>query len=64
MALFPAPAILSYLPSINDVAHQVQGLAGVVLEKIVELISLAVSCAKVYVANCYRSIGSLFFFHK
>jgi hypothetical protein len=64
MTLFPAPTILGYLPGINDVTHKIQGFAGVVLEKIVELFCLAISCAKMYIANCYRSISSLFFFHK
>jgi hypothetical protein len=53
MALFPAPPILCYLPGINNITHKIQGLAGVVLEKVVELVSLAVSCAKMYIADKY-----------
>ena len=42
MTLFPTPAILLYLPSVNDVAHEIKCFAGVVFEKVVELFSLAV----------------------
>ena len=46
MALFPTPAILLYLPSVNDVAYEIKCFASVVLEKVVELFSLAVFGAK------------------
>jgi hypothetical protein len=36
MALLPTPAVLLYLPSIDDVAYQIQGITGVVLEEIVQ----------------------------
>jgi gamma-glutamyl:cysteine ligase YbdK (ATP-grasp superfamily) len=35
MTLFPTPPVALYLPSINDVAHKIQCIAGVVLEKVV-----------------------------
>ena len=43
VALFPSQSILLYFPSVNDVPYQIQGFAGVVFEKIVELGGLAVS---------------------
>jgi hypothetical protein len=45
MALFPAPFVALYLPSIDDVAYQIQGLAGVMFEKIVESSGLTVACS-------------------
>jgi hypothetical protein len=49
VALFPAPTILLYLPGVDDVTHKIQGFAGVVFEKIVELFSLAILGAKVHI---------------
>jgi hypothetical protein len=46
VALFPAPLVLLNFPSVNYVAHKIQGFTGVVLEKIVECFGLAVSSAK------------------
>lgn len=42
MALAPPPAILLYLPGIDYVAHEIEMLAGVVLEEIVQEIGLAI----------------------
>jgi hypothetical protein len=49
MALFPAPLVLLYAPGIYYVSHKIQGLAGVVLEKVVEFLCLAVSGTKMYI---------------
>ena len=56
VALSPAPSILLDFPGIDDVAHKIQLIRGVVLEKIVEQIGLAVSCAKVHVTYEYGSV--------
>ena len=56
VALTPAPSILLDPPGIYDVSHQIQLICGVVLEKIVEQIGLAVSCAKVHVTYEYGSV--------
>jgi hypothetical protein len=49
MALFPTPLVLLYAPGIYYVSHKIQGLAGVVLEKVVEFLCLAVSGTKMYI---------------
>jgi predicted enzyme related to lactoylglutathione lyase len=49
VALSPAQAILLHAPTIDDVAHKVQGVGGVVFEKIVEQLGLAVSGAQVHI---------------
>jgi hypothetical protein len=49
VALSPPPLILLYLPGINNVAHQIQGFAGVMLEKVVEFVGLTISSTKMYV---------------
>jgi hypothetical protein len=51
MTLFPTPFVLFDLPSIYDVTHQIQGIAGVVLEEVVELFGLAISGAQVYITD-------------
>lgn len=56
VALSPTQAILLHAPTIDDVAHQVQGVSGIVFEKIVEQLSLAVSSAQMYIRNEYGSI--------
>jgi NADH:ubiquinone oxidoreductase subunit H len=35
VTLSPSPAILLYFPGVDDVTHQVHGVAGVVFEKII-----------------------------
>jgi hypothetical protein len=57
MALFPAPFILLYLPCVDDIAHEIKGVTGVMFEEIVEPIGLAVSSAQMHVGNEYASIG-------
>ena len=59
MALLPAPFVLCYFPGINDITYKIQGLAGVVFEEVVELVSLAISGTKMYIADKYRSIGTI-----
>jgi hypothetical protein len=49
MALLPAPLVLLYAPGIDNVSHKIQGLAGVVLEKVVEFLCLTVSGTKMYI---------------
>ena len=56
MALAPAPPVLLDPPGIDDVTHEIELIRGVVLEKIVEQIGLAVSCAKVHVTYEYGSV--------
>lgn len=51
VALFPAPAILLYLPCIYDIAYEIQCIAGVVFEKIVQGLGFAVLGAKVNVRD-------------
>jgi hypothetical protein len=45
MTLLPAPLVLLYAPGIYYVSHKIQGLTGVVLEKVVEFLCLTVSGA-------------------
>jgi hypothetical protein len=49
MALFPSPLVALHLPTIDDVAYQIQGVAGVVFEKVVECFGFTVTCAKMYI---------------
>lgn len=49
MALAPAPFVLLYLPGVYDVTHQIQGIARVMFEEIVEPISLAIAGAQMHV---------------
>ena len=56
VALAPTPAVLLDPPGIDDVTHEIELIRGVVLEKIVEQIGLAVSCAKVHVTYEYGSV--------
>jgi hypothetical protein len=49
--LFPAPFVLFDFPGINYVSHKIQRFAGVVFEKVVEFVSLAVFSAKMYIAD-------------
>ena len=49
MALFPTPLVLCHFPSIDDVTHKIECFAGVVFEKVVELLSLAVLGTKVHI---------------
>ena len=57
MALFPSPFVALDLPSVYDVTHEVQGVAGVVLEEIVQGFGFAVSGAEMHVRNEDTSIG-------
>jgi hypothetical protein len=43
MALFPSPFILLYLPRIDDITNEVESIARVVLEKIIELFRLTIA---------------------
>ena len=58
MALFPPPFVALDLPSVDDVTYQIQGIAGVVLEEIVEGFGFAVSGAEMNVRDEDRSISS------
>jgi hypothetical protein len=49
MALLPTPFVLLYAPGIYYVPHKIQGLAGVVLEKIVEFFCLTISSAEMHI---------------
>ena len=51
VCLFPTPFVLLYFPGVDYVAHKIQCFAGVVFEKVVELLGLAVSSAQVHVGN-------------
>jgi hypothetical protein len=42
MTLLPSPLVLLYTPGVNDVAHKVQSIAGIVFEKIVQLVRLTI----------------------
>ena len=44
VALFPTPFVLLYLPRIDDITNEVESIARVVLEKIIELFRLTVFC--------------------
>jgi hypothetical protein len=57
MTLPPTPLVLLYLPSVYDIAYQVQGVAGVMFEEVVEPICLAVSGAEMHVGYEYASVG-------
>ena len=57
MALFPAPLVLLYLPGVDDITHQVQGVTGVMFEEVIEPICLTVSGAEMHVGNEYASVG-------
>lgn len=56
VALSPAQAILLHAPSIDDVTYQIERVGGVVFEKIVEQLGLAVSGAQVNVGDEYGSV--------
>ena len=49
VTLAPAQAILLGFPAIQDVAHEIQGVTGVVFEEVVEFFGLAVTRAKMHV---------------
>jgi hypothetical protein len=51
VALLPTPLILLNFPGIYNVAHKIQGLAGVVFEKIIESFCLTVTGTEVYIRN-------------
>jgi hypothetical protein len=47
MALLPTPFVLLNTPHIQYISYQIQGFAGVVFEKVIELLGLGISCAQV-----------------
>ena len=49
MALAPAPFVLLYLPGIYHIPNQIQSVAGVMFEKIVETIGLTITGAQMYI---------------
>ena len=49
VALPPAQAILLHAPPIDDVTYQIKSVSGVVFEKIVEQLGLAVSGTEMHV---------------
>jgi hypothetical protein len=51
MALFPTPFVLLYLPSIYDVAYEIQCVTAVVFEKIVESLGFRVLGSKMNIAD-------------
>jgi hypothetical protein len=40
VALFPAPFVLLYLPTIDDITYEKQVLAGMVFEEVIEYVGL------------------------
>jgi hypothetical protein len=42
VALLPTPFVLLYLPRIDDITDKVESIAGIMLEKVVELFRFAV----------------------
>jgi hypothetical protein len=63
VALFPSPPVTLYLPSVDDVAHKIQCVAGIVFEEVVESPGLAVSGAEMHVRNEDRSVGLFWHTH-
>jgi hypothetical protein len=45
MALFPAKFILLYLPSVYDIAYEIQSFTSVMFEEIIKLIGFAIFSA-------------------
>jgi hypothetical protein len=43
VALFPSPFVLLYFPRIDDITNEVESIARVVLEKIIELFRLTIA---------------------
>ena len=56
VALAPAQAILLCFPAIQDIAHEIQSVTGVMFEEVVEFFGLAVTRAEMHIADCYRPI--------
>jgi hypothetical protein len=56
MALSPAQFVLLNLPAIQDIAHEVQGIAGMMFEEIVELLGFAISNTKMHIRNEYTAV--------
>jgi hypothetical protein len=46
-----------YFPGINNISYKVKSIAGVVLQKIVELLGLAITGAKVNIGDKNTTIG-------
>jgi hypothetical protein len=42
MTLFPSPFVLLYLPGVDDIPNEIESVAGIVFEKVVELFRFAV----------------------
>jgi hypothetical protein len=57
VALAPAPLVLLYLPGVYDVTYQIQDIAGIVFEEVIEPVCLAISGAKMHVGDEYASVG-------
>jgi hypothetical protein len=57
MRLFPSPLVLLYLPCINDISHKVENIAGVVLQKVIQFLGLAITGAKVNIGDEDTTIG-------
>jgi hypothetical protein len=57
MRLFPSPLVLLYLPCINDISHKVEGVAGMVLQKVIQFLGLAITGAKVNIRDKNTTIG-------
>jgi hypothetical protein len=51
VTLFPSPFVLFDFPGINYVSYQVKSFAGVVFEKVVEFVSLAILGTKMNIAD-------------
>jgi hypothetical protein len=51
VTLFPAPFVLLYFPGIDNIAHQIQCVTGVVFEKVVETIGLTIFGSKMDITD-------------
>jgi hypothetical protein len=58
VTLFPAPLVLFDFPTVNNVAHQIKIFAGMVFQKIVQGIGLAVFGAKMHITDKDAAIVS------
>lgn len=59
VALAPAETILLHPPTVDDVTHEIQGVAGMMFEEIVEQIGLAIARAKMYITDKDATVGAL-----
>jgi hypothetical protein len=51
MALPPAQSVLLYFPAIYDITYEIQGIAGIVFEEVIELFGLAVFDTEMHVRD-------------